>query len=195
MGYRDNVIKSDDPQAIEKLTQKLEDCQKNQQDMKDKNAYFRKFGTMAGYPGISEAEAKRLDVKVENAYSWNKQPYASYELQNNNQEINRLKKRIAELTKDKEVGFVGWEFNGGEAVANKEDNRLQLFFDEKPSAEQRNELKRYGFRWAPSVNAWQRQLNHNAISAASYIDFLKTKDGQKPYQIQPKAPVKEDMSR
>ena len=43
MGYRDNVIKSDDPQAIEKLTQKLEDCQKNQQDMKDKNAYFRKF--------------------------------------------------------------------------------------------------------------------------------------------------------
>ena len=58
MGYRDNVIKSDDPQAIEKLTQKLEDCQKNQQDMKDKNAYFRKFGTMAGYPGISEAEAR-----------------------------------------------------------------------------------------------------------------------------------------
>lgn len=195
MGYRDNVIKSDDPQAIEKLTQKLEDCQKNQQDMKDKNAYFRKFGSMQGYPGMSEAEAKRLDLKVENAYSWNKQPYASYELQNNNATIRSIKSRIAELTKDKEVGFVGWKFSGGEAVANKEDNRLQLFFDEKPSPEQREQLKRNGFRWAPSVNAWQRQLNRNAISAASYIDFLKTKDGQKPYQIQPKAPAKEDMSR
>lgn len=195
MGYTDDVIKSDDPQAIEKLTQKLADCQKNQQNMKDKNAYFRKFGTMAGYPGISEAEARKLDIKVENAYSWNKQPYASYELQNNNATIRSIKSRIAELTREKEVGFVGWEFNGGEAVANKEDNRLQLFFDEKPSAEQRNELKRNGFRWAPSVNAWQRQLNRNAISAASYIDFLKTKDGQKPYQIQPKVPVKEDMSR
>ena len=195
MGYKDNVIKSDDPLAIEKLTKKLEDCQKNQQDMKDKNAYFRKFGTMAGYPGMSEAEVKRLDLKVENSYSWNKQPYASYELQNNNATIRSIKSRIAELTKDKEVGFVGWEFNGGEAVANKEDNRLQLFFDEKPSAEQREQLKRNGFRWAPSVNAWQRQLNRNAISAASYIDFLKTTDGQKPYQIQPKAPAKEDMSR
>ena len=83
MGYRDNVIKSDDPQAIEKLTQKLEDCQKNQQDMKDKNAYFRKFGSMQGYPGMSEAEAKRLDLK--------------YELQNNNATIRSIKSRIAEL--------------------------------------------------------------------------------------------------
>lgn len=165
MGYRDNVIKSDDPHAIEKLTQKLEDCQKNQQDMKDKNAYFRKFGTMAGYPGISEAEANRLDKKIADGYSWEKQPYPSYSLQNNNQKINRLKKRIAQLTRDKEVGFAGWEFNGGEAVANKEDNRLQLFFDEKPSAEQRKQLKENGFRWAPSVNAWQRQLNRNAIQS------------------------------
>lgn len=116
-------------------------------------------------------------------------------MQNNNQEINRLKKRIAQLTVEKEIGFVGWEFNGGKAVANKEDSRLQLFFDEKPSAEQREELKGCGFRWAPSVNAWQRQLNRNAISAASYIDFLKTKDGKKPYEIQPKAPVKDEMSR
>ena len=193
MGYRDNVIKSDDPQAIEKLTQKLEDCQKHQQDMKDKNAYFKKFGSMQGYPGMSEAEAKRFDIEIEN--SWYKRPYAPFELQNNNQEINRLKQRIAELTKNKEVGFVGWEFNGGKAVANKEDNRLQLFFDEKPSAEQRNELKRNGFRWAPSVNAWQRQLNRNAISSASYIDFLKTKDGKRPYEIQPKTPVKNEMSR
>lgn len=195
MGYRDNVIKSDDPQAIEKLTVKLEKCQEQQEFMKDVNKYYKKNGTLKGYPDISDEMAIKLDAQIKSNYSWAQQPYPSYSLQNNNQEINRLKKRIAELTKDKEVGFVGWEFTGGEAVANREDNRLQLFFDEKPSTEQRDELKRNGFRWAPSVNAWQRQLNRNAISAASYIDFLKTKDGKRPYEIQPKASVKDEMSR
>lgn len=195
MGYRDNVIRSDDPQAIEKLKQKLEDCQKKQQDMKDKNAYFRKFGTMAGYPGMSEAEAKRLDLKVEKAYCCYKQPYPSYDLQNNNAAIHSIKSRILELTWEKEFSCVDWEFNGGKAVANKKDNRLQLFFDEKPSAEQRNELKRNGFRWTPSVNAWQRLLNRSTIILVSHIDFLKTKDGKKPYEIQPKSPVKNDIAR
>ena len=46
-----------------------------------------------------------------------------------------MEKRIAELSRDKETGFVGWEFEGGEAVANEEACRLQLFFDEKPSEE------------------------------------------------------------
>ncbi len=194
MGYRD-PIKSDDPNAIEKLSAKLEECQKNQQDMKDKNAYFRKFGTMAGYPGMSEAEANRLDKKVAEGYSWEKQPYPAYSLQNNNQEINRLKKRIDELKRNKEVGFVGWEFNGGKAVANQELNRLQLLFDEKPSDEQRSELKYNGFKWSPKNEAWQRQLNENAIYAASRINFIKTKDGKLPYQIQPKVPAKNNLAR
>lgn len=41
----------------------------------------------------------------------------------------------------------------------KADNRLRLYFDEKPSEEQRSKLKCNGFKWAPSVGAWQRQLN------------------------------------
>ena len=41
---------------------------------------------------------------------------------------------------------------------NREDNRLQVFFDGKPDADTRAELKSNGFRWAPSVGAWQRQL-------------------------------------
>ena len=54
---------------------------------------------------------------------------------------------------------MGWEFPGGEAVANTDNNRLQLLFDEKPSAEQRTMLKQYGFHWSPSEQAWQWQLN------------------------------------
>ncbi len=194
MGFN-NPIKSDDPQAIEKLTAKLEKCQQQQEFMKDVNKYYKKNGTLKGYPDISDEEAIKLDAQIKSNYSWAQQPYLSYYLQNNNQEINRLKKRIDELKRNKEVGFVGWEFNGGKAVANQELNRLQLLFDEKPSEEQRSELKYNGFRWSPKNQAWQRQLNDNAIYAASRISFIQPKDNSSIRSLQPKAPSKDDLAR
>ena len=86
-------------------------------------------------------------------------PYPTYSMANNSAEIRRLKKRIEELKRNREVGFCGWEFTGGRAETNQEYNRLQLFFDEKPSLEQRGFLRRAGFHWAASAGAWQRQLN------------------------------------
>ena len=146
MSYKDTVIKSDDPQAIEKLKMKLEQCQNAQEEMKKQNAYFKKHGTMVGYPDLTEEMAKAKDRRIADSYSWEKKPYPSYALQNNNQEINRLKKRIEELTQNKDLGFVGWEFEGGKAVPNTNNNRLQLLFDGKPSEEQRAILKQNGFR-------------------------------------------------
>ncbi len=49
-----------------------------------------------------------------------------------------------------------------QVVRNKEDMRLQLLFDGKPSEETRTALKSNGFRWSPSKAAWQRLLNGNA---------------------------------
>ena len=122
-------------------------------------------------------------------------PYAPYELSNNNAEINRLKKRIESLERREETGFVGWQFEGGEAVANQEENRLQLLFDEKPGEEQRSKLKSWGFRWSPSNKAWQRQLNSNAIYAAGQIEFIKPLDGRTPRELQPKPKAKDEQER
>lgn len=106
MGFYYKPIKSDDPQAIEKLTERLETCQKYQKMMKDRNAYYRKNGTMVGCPDISEAEAKSIDKKLGYGYSSNNKPYPSYMQRRNNQEIYRLKKRIDQLTKNlKEDNF------------------------------------------------------------------------------------------
>ena len=109
--------------------------------------------------------------------------YPSFHLSNNNANIRRVQQRIDDLKNRGD--FVGWEFPGGTAEINEGENRLQLFFDEKPTEKQRQELKHNGFKWAPSQGAWQRQLNRNAIFAAGRMDFLRTADGQSPVQLQP----------
>ncbi len=188
-------IKSDDPQALEKLQAKLQKLEEAQAYMKAVNAYYRKNGTMQGFEGITAEQAAALERKATGGYSWEKAPFYPYELSNNNAEIRRTRQRIEQLSQDRELGFVGWEFEGGEAVINTEKNRLQLMFEEKPSEEQRSTLKRNGFRWSPSEQAWQRQLNGNAMYAANRIDFIKPKSGESVISLQPKAPKKDVQER
>ena len=125
------------------------------------------------------------ELRASMARDWRKDPvpYPSFHLSNNNANIHRVEQRIDDLKNRGD--FVGWAFPGGRAEINEGENRLQLFFDEKPAEEQRRELKHNGFKWAPSQGAWQRQLNRNAIFAAGRMDFLRTEDGQSPVQLQP----------
>ncbi len=180
------AISSDDPDVAQKLQEKLAALEKMQAKMKTINAYYRKHQTCFGCEGVTEEEAARLDKRVEEGYSWETAPYPAYTLSNNNQEINRIKKRLETLTKNREVGFRGWEFDGGKVVANDDNNRLQVFFDEIPAPEVREALKGHSFRWARSEGAWQRQLSSNAIYAASRIAAIRPIDGSDPVKIQPK---------
>ena len=157
--------------------------------------YFKKHATALGCPGLSDAEAAKLDERVQNSYSWEKQPYPSYILSGNTAEMRRLRQRIEEVSRTQNTEYVGWDFPGGHAEADKEDNRLRLYFDGKPTEEQRSNLKYNGFKWAPSVGAWQRQLNDNAIYAASRLDFLRPESGESPTALQPKAPAKSTPER
>ena len=191
-----NVISSNDPNAVEKLISKKETCQQLQETMKGVNAHWRRTGSCVGAPGITEEQAKKIDAKIFNARNpWDNVPFSDYDLKNNNAEIRRLDKRITEVTRLKEVGFSGWEFEGGRAEANTELNRLQLYFDEKPNDTQRAKLKSNGFKWTPSQGAWQRQLTDNAIYAAGWIDFIKPTDGRSVREHQPKAPVRTAVAR
>jgi len=186
-----NPISREDPRAIEKLTEKLSECERLQDTMKEVNAYYRKNGTIIGCPCLSEKQAEALDESMRRRYPIHTQPYPPYALTNNNAEIRRLKNRIEELTKDKELGFVGWEFDGGEAIANDELCRLQLVFDEKPTEEQIYRLKLTGFKWSPTNRAWQRQLNQSAIYAADRLGFVKPINGASASALQPKVEPKD----
>ena len=51
MSYKNNAISSDDPKAIEKLTEKLQKCEESQTLMKKANAHYKKYGTVKGCEG------------------------------------------------------------------------------------------------------------------------------------------------
>ena len=187
-------ISADRPDAIQKLEEKLKRCEELQKKMRDVNAYYRKHQTVNGCELLTEKEIHVISESLKTA--WNPKPYPSYLLSNHSAEIRRLKSRLAELKENREVGFSGWTFAGGEAVANQEYNRLQLFFEEKPSPEERSMLRKNGFIWAPSAEAWQRQLNRNAISAAGNLPFIQPLNGKKPMELQPRAePVKRGVKQ
>ncbi len=180
-------IRSDHPRALEQLKKKLEHLEQSQKLMKDVNAYYRKNKSLEGCTLLSAEQTEKIRASMEQLWHPEPKPFPSYVLSNNGAEIRRIRSRIQELERYAENEFRGWEFAGGRAVANQEENRLQLFFEEKPSAEQRHELRRSGFQWAPRTGAWQRLLNDNAISAAGRLPFLMPLSGKTVRQLQPGA--------
>ena len=187
-------ISADDDRAVEKLEAKLAGLEAMQEEMKTVNAYYRKHKTLEGCPVLSAEEIGKLQSSMASDWRKNPVPYPSYLLTNNNANIRRTRQRIEDLKSQSE--YSGWAFPGGRAEINEGENRLQLFFEEKPSEEQRRELKSNGFKWAPSQGAWQRQLTKNAIYAAGRMEFLRPEDGQSPYQLQPFArKTEKDMTR
>lgn len=105
---------------------------------------------------------------------WGRPGFASFELTNNNANIRRMQARLAALEAerarkpgaDTQAAILSEPVT---IVENADENRLQLLFDGKPSAEVRDLLKSRGFRWAPSQKAWQRQLNNNARAAVRQL--------------------------
>lgn len=163
------IIKSNDEFAIEKLQDKLEKLLVTQTYMKELNKYYRKNKTCVGFEDMPEETALKYDADVERAFSWEKQPFPSYELTSINSKIKRINQRINELSTVKERGTTEAENDICKVVENTEIMRLQLIFDGKPDDATREILKRNGFKWSPKNTAWQRQLTDNARYSAKKV--------------------------
>lgn len=162
------AISSDDPEAVQKLQEKLKKLEEGQEMMKAVNRYYKKNGTCVGCELLTEDQARKLDEEAKTNY-YNR-PFPTYALTNNNQNIRNVRQRIESLKKIEEFEFEPVEFEGGRVVANKEINRIQFFFDEKPSEETRSILKGWGFHFSKyNNNAWQRQLNSNGMYATKKV--------------------------
>lgn len=166
-GRRAETISFDDPHAADKLRARIEGIKEWREEGKRQNAYYKKHGTMCGYPGIDDERAAGLDADIE--ASWYKQPYAPFTLQNTLANVKRLEERLHELERRAESAaedHAPQSFDGFRVVQDLKENRLRLFFDDKPDEETREILKRNGLHWSRTAQAWQRQLTPNALRDA-----------------------------
>jgi len=166
-------ISADDPEAVQKLKLKLEGLERTQESMKAVNAYYRKHKTLEGCPGLAPVQIEKLKSSMARDWRKDPKPYPGFYLTNNSAMIRQTKKRIEELSQKAETEYEGWTFDGGEVKMDRQANRLQVFFVEKPDRDTCSAMRHGGFRWAPSVGAWQRQLTGNAIYAAKHLDCLR----------------------
>lgn len=183
-------ISADDPEAVQKLKLKLEGLERDQESMKAVNAYYRKHKTLDGCPGLDPVRIEKLKASMARDRHPEPKPYPSFRLTNNSAVIRQTRNRIAELTQRAETDYEGWIFDGGEVKMDRQANRLQVFFDEKPNRDTCSAMRHNGFKWAPSVGAWQRQLTDNAIYAAKHLDCLRPLSEEQPVPEQAE-PVQE----
>lgn len=165
-------ISSDDPDAILKLEAELKEVEDRQALMKRVNAAHKRFlKDPASLDGEDFPEAVKQRIRTyKPAYSWEPHPFAPFQLTNNSANARRIRLRIAELQKRARTPAAPERtVNGVRVVDNVEANRLQLFFPGKPDAETRAKLKRHGFRFTPSIGAWQTHRSNRARWAASTV--------------------------
>jgi hypothetical protein len=168
---KNQAISADDPEALVKLRAKVAALETQHVREKALNAVIRKhrgkdaedMAAALVAVGVSAALASEL-VKPDFA---GRVGIPDYVMSNRNAEIKRLKARIAQLESFSQA--VPREETIGEVKIGVSDNRVQMYFDGKPPEALRAELKANGFRWAPSVGAWQRIANERAWETARRI--------------------------
>jgi len=161
------AIFSDDPQALDKLRGRLKELQDNQHFMKQANQCIKKkdreaFLALPHATGALWAELARPDKMGVTGF-------APYSLRNNNATIRRLQRRIEQLQRLEAAPVIDEQLNGLCIFQNNAAGRLQMLFSQKPPQELIAELKRHGFRWCRSQQAWQRHISPNAIYCARLI--------------------------
>ncbi|MFC7293010.1 DUF3560 domain-containing protein [Hirschia litorea] len=178
-------ISSDDPNAIEKLEKKLAKLQDQQSQMKFNNRILKKWVKKGVSPDsegalfeecFAELKAINPAITMNSARlmlkpdSFGYVGHAPFELTNNNAKIRSTAKRIKQLRANQN-NQTSTEIveDVCKIVFNVEENRVQIIFQNKPNQSVRMLMKSHGFRWAPSRNAWQRQLTNNARYAAKLI--------------------------
>lgn len=165
-------VSSDDPGAVEKLSEKLAKLEAKRDMMKATNKAYRKGGWPAvGVAlGLNDAAVTRMRESAIRTGFTASSIFASYELTNLGANIRATAKRIDELKASAaQQPAEPQSFSGFTVVENVEANRVQLVFEGKPSKDARDILKRNGFRWAPSEGAWQRRLNNAGRYAAQRV--------------------------
>ena len=160
------AIRNDESDALEKLEAKLEYMKYWHEIMVEVNKYYRKNKTLEGFEGVGSDELERIknDLAIIKQVGMYDVPYPQYALSNDNQNINRIEGRIAELKRLKENKGLQENNDIYKLWTDKQDMRIRISFEVgKPDQEIIDMLKGKSFKWSPKNKAWQRQLTDNAV--------------------------------
>ncbi len=167
------AISADRADAVQALQAKIDAAKKQQNMMKAANAIVHN-------QKLSDADKVQ---QIVNKFTWKegtahrllekdfagRTGFPDYELKNNSANIRRMEARIEGIKRVRAKSEGSGTFAGGKVEENAANNRVQVFFDEKPSSEMRDKLKAHGFHWSPTEGAWQRQRNENARYAVKQL--------------------------
>ena len=169
-------ISSDDPDAIQKLTEKLDKLKEFQEQMKAANRAVRMKDIEKGNAKLREQGYTDKQIKeLREPDFCGRIGYPDHQLSNNNANIHRIEGRIKELQQRKTREETSEVIKNDLYEYKVEDNRCQFIFDGKPEDEIRTILKSNAFKWSPNRGAWVRQ----ASSAGHYAAKLVRKELEK----------------
>ncbi|MBL0123652.1 MAG: hypothetical protein IPP88_13315 [Betaproteobacteria bacterium] len=167
-------IMAGDADALQRLQSDLDKAEAMQERMKAANAGIRKHKkagpeaqvaalTFLGFP---ESIAQQL-LKPDFA---GRIGFADYELTNNSANVRRIRQRMEKLARDKAAPVIERESESGVRLEDDPPaNRVRLFFPAKPDEQTRSKLKAQGFRWSPTIGAWQAYRNHWSMELAKSL--------------------------
>lgn len=152
-------VMAGDADAVDRLQLQITQAKQLQEKMRDANAAIRKHKAAGAEAqiialvslGISETQARELLTPD----FVGRIGFPDYELTNNGANIRRMERRAEGIAAAKARPNKVIEGTAARMEDCPADNRVRLFFPGKPSAEIRTRLKSSGFRWAPTVGAWQ----------------------------------------
>ena len=162
----EHPISSADPEALEKLTKKLERLQEEHKEhlAANKKAHAEVKAGRASYAygtfgAVTTTEGKTLPT---------------YFTDNETAEIRRIKGRIEDLKRQKETPNKEASGDGWNLYEDNEAGRICFEFDGKPEQSIIDNLKANGFRWSPRLKRWQRQNTDNGRRAADKVAEILT---------------------
>lgn len=168
------AISSDDPDAIEKLKDKLKKLIEKQEFMKSINKICRskklsESEIVAKLKADFNLKDESIHTLLNPRYSFEKKGFPSYSLTNNNGRIKQVRDRINRLEQLEKLENESFKIGEVEIQVNVDDNRVEIYFPGKPEEEFRKKIKSSGFRWSRYKSAWQKQISNWNIRDAKRL--------------------------
>jgi hypothetical protein len=153
---------------LDRYTQELESLKKNHELMKQGNKRIKEANKTG--EDLTQYLTDMFGIRP-HMIDWTMK--FGFGLANSSANIRRVEERIKLMQSKQEQAEQApqrrIEIMGGFIILNYEADRIQVSHDTKPEPETIQQLKRNGFKWAPSVKVWQRQLTPSALSATRQL--------------------------